>query len=160
MRNIFGLGKKEAEAITLDVTSKVYRKRLAQAVTGGDLEMADSKAAFLQNLCDELHFDPQKASGIHEGNGSCGISPIENLVSNIRYMCIYTLWVSISICIYIEHTHTYSKKGPSRVPCWLLERHSQNLIMLNFLSFFLFSNYSGESVTDMCFILRNLPAKT
>ncbi|KAB1225703.1 hypothetical protein CJ030_MR1G008908 [Morella rubra] len=66
LRNIFGLGKKEAEAITLDVTSKVYRKRLAQAVTGGDLEMADSKAAFLQNLCDELHFDPQRASGIHE----------------------------------------------------------------------------------------------
>lgn len=51
----------------LDVTSKVYRKRLAQAVTGGDLEMADSKAAFLQNLCEELHFDPQKASQIHEG---------------------------------------------------------------------------------------------
>ncbi|KAG6680901.1 hypothetical protein I3842_13G065600 [Carya illinoinensis] len=66
LRNIFGLGKREAEAITLDVTSKVYRKRLAQAVTSGDLEMADSKAAFLQNLCDELHFDPQKASEIHK----------------------------------------------------------------------------------------------
>ncbi|KAL4611351.1 hypothetical protein ACB092_08G117800 [Castanea dentata] len=66
LRNIFGLGKREAETITLDVTSKVYRKRLAQAVTGGDLEMADSKAAFLQNLCDDLHFDPQKASEIHE----------------------------------------------------------------------------------------------
>ncbi|PON66189.1 Protein TIC [Trema orientale] len=66
LRNIFGLGKREAEAIVLDVTSKVYRKRLAQAVTGGDLEAADSKAAFLQKLCDELHFDPQKASEIHE----------------------------------------------------------------------------------------------
>ncbi|XP_028768886.1 protein TIC110, chloroplastic [Neltuma alba] len=66
LRNIFGLGKREAEAITLDVTSKVYRKRLSQAVSGGDLEMADSKATFLQNLCDELHFDPQKASEIHE----------------------------------------------------------------------------------------------
>lgn len=53
-----------------DVTSKVYRKQLAQAVTGGDLEMADSKAAFLQKLCDELHFDPQKASEIHEGNAA------------------------------------------------------------------------------------------
>ena len=52
----------------LDVTSKVYRKRLAQAVTGGDLEAADSKASFLQNLCEELQFDPQKASEIHEGN--------------------------------------------------------------------------------------------
>ncbi|XP_061339524.1 protein TIC110, chloroplastic-like [Gastrolobium bilobum] len=66
LRNIFGLGKREAEAIRLDVTSKVYRKLLAQAVSGGDLEMADSKAAFLQKLCDELHFDPQKASEIHE----------------------------------------------------------------------------------------------
>ncbi|KAK4274891.1 hypothetical protein QN277_018054 [Acacia crassicarpa] len=66
LRNIFGLGKREAQAITLDVTSKVYRKQLAQAVSGGDLQMADSKAMFLQNLCDELHFDPQKASEIHE----------------------------------------------------------------------------------------------
>lgn len=67
LRNIFGLGKREAENITLDVTSKVYRKRLAQSVTGGDLEIADSKAAFLQNLCEELHFDPLRASEIHEG---------------------------------------------------------------------------------------------
>lgn len=52
----------------LDITSKVYRKRLAQAVSSGDLEFADSKAAFLQNLCEELHFDPQKATEIHEGN--------------------------------------------------------------------------------------------
>ncbi|XP_057442164.1 protein TIC110, chloroplastic [Lotus japonicus] len=66
LRNIFGLGKREAEAISLDVTSKVYRKRLSQAVSGGELEMADSKAAFLQNLCDELHFDPTKASELHE----------------------------------------------------------------------------------------------
>jgi hypothetical protein len=68
LKNIFGLGNRQAEAITLDITSKVYRKRLSQAVTGGDLETADSKATFLQNLCDELHFDPQKASEIHEGN--------------------------------------------------------------------------------------------
>lgn len=71
LKNIFGLGNREAEAIVLDVTSKVYRKRLSQAVSGGDLEAADSKAAFLQGICEELHFDPQKASGIHEGNGSC-----------------------------------------------------------------------------------------
>ncbi|KAH8479977.1 hypothetical protein H0E87_030256 [Populus deltoides] len=66
LKNIFGLGKREAESIMLDVTSKVYRKRLAQAVSSGDLEFADSKAAFLQNLCEELHFDPQKATEIHE----------------------------------------------------------------------------------------------
>ncbi|KAK8480681.1 hypothetical protein V6N13_094256 [Hibiscus sabdariffa] len=66
LRNILGLGNKEAEAITLDVTSKVYQKRLSQAFQSGELEMADSKAAFLQNLCEELHFDPEKASEIHE----------------------------------------------------------------------------------------------
>ncbi|KAG5224976.1 chloroplast inner envelope family protein [Salix suchowensis] len=66
LKNIFGLGKREAESITLDITSKVYRKRLAQAVSSGDLEFSDSKAAFLQNLCEELHFDPQKATEIHE----------------------------------------------------------------------------------------------
>ncbi|XP_031483348.1 protein TIC110, chloroplastic [Nymphaea colorata] len=66
LRNIFGLGKRETEAIMLEVTSKAYRKRLSQAVTRGDLEIATSKAAFLQNLCDELRFDPQKASEIHE----------------------------------------------------------------------------------------------
>ncbi|GLT43216.1 hypothetical protein SLA2020_171830 [Shorea laevis] len=66
LRNILGLGKQEAEAITLDVTSKVYQKRLSDAVQDGKLEMADSKAAFLQSLCDELHFDAEKASKIHE----------------------------------------------------------------------------------------------
>lgn len=67
LKNIFGLGNREAEAIMLDITSKVYRRRLSQAFSGGDLEAAPSKAAFLQNLCEELHFDPQKASEIHEG---------------------------------------------------------------------------------------------
>lgn len=71
MRNIFGLGKREAESIALDVTSKVYRKRLAESVSGGDLEVAESKAAFLQNLCEELHFDTEKAIGIHEGSLCC-----------------------------------------------------------------------------------------
>lgn len=66
LKNIFGLGNKEAEAIMSEVTSKVYRRRLSQAVSSGDLEAADSKAAFLQTLCEELHFDPQKASDIHK----------------------------------------------------------------------------------------------
>ncbi|KAJ0547432.1 hypothetical protein HanOQP8_Chr08g0291311 [Helianthus annuus] len=66
LRNIFGLGKREAESIAIEVTSKVYRKRLAESVTGGALEAAESKAAFLQNLCEELHFDPEKAIEIHE----------------------------------------------------------------------------------------------
>ncbi|XP_026412654.1 protein TIC110, chloroplastic-like [Papaver somniferum] len=66
LKNIFGLGKREAESIKLEVTSKVYRRRLSQAVAGGALDAADSKAAFLQNLCEELYFDPEKASEIHE----------------------------------------------------------------------------------------------
>lgn len=66
LKNIFGLGKREAEGIMMDVTSKVYRKLLAQAFSNGDLEAADSKANYLQNLCDQLQFDPEKASEIHE----------------------------------------------------------------------------------------------
>ncbi|KAL0697390.1 hypothetical protein Bca4012_053512 [Brassica carinata] len=66
LRNILGLGTREAEAIGVDVTSKAYRKRLANAVTSGDLEAQDSKAKYLQKLCEELHFDAQKASAIHE----------------------------------------------------------------------------------------------
>ncbi|KAF3611373.1 hypothetical protein DY000_02044615 [Brassica cretica] len=66
LRNILGLGTQEAEAISVDVTSKAYRKRLANAFSSGDLEAQDSKAKYLQKLCEELHFDAQKASAIHE----------------------------------------------------------------------------------------------
>ncbi|KAK4483071.1 hypothetical protein RD792_010247 [Penstemon davidsonii] len=66
IKNIFGLGRKEAESIALEVTSQVYRRRLQQAVSSGDLAASDSKAAYLQNLCEELHFDPEKAVQIHE----------------------------------------------------------------------------------------------
>lgn len=66
LRNIFGLGKREAESVALEVSSKAYRRRLQQAVSSGDLMEADSKAAYLQNLCEELHFDPEKAIEIHE----------------------------------------------------------------------------------------------
>ena len=51
----------------MDVTSKAYRKLLSQAFSSGALDAADSKANYLQNLCDQLHFDPEKASEIHEG---------------------------------------------------------------------------------------------
>ena len=67
LRNILGLGTREAEAISVDVTSKAYRKRLANAFSSGDFEARDSKAKYLQKLCEELHFDAQKASAIHEG---------------------------------------------------------------------------------------------
>ncbi|XP_044974267.1 protein TIC110, chloroplastic-like [Hordeum vulgare subsp. vulgare] len=65
LRNIFGLGKREAEAIILDVKSQAYRKRLAKSFNT-DLAAAPSKASFLQNLCEELQFDPELASKMHE----------------------------------------------------------------------------------------------
>ncbi|KAG8387928.1 hypothetical protein BUALT_Bualt02G0072300 [Buddleja alternifolia] len=66
LRNIFGLGRREAESIAMEVTSQVYRRRLQQAVSSGDLANADSKASYLQTLCEELHFYPEKAIEIHE----------------------------------------------------------------------------------------------
>lgn len=67
LKNVFALGNREAEDIMLDVTMKVYRKRLAQAAAaGGELDQASSKASFLQGLCDDLRFDPEKAKEVHE----------------------------------------------------------------------------------------------
>ncbi|KAL6508995.1 hypothetical protein OROHE_021554 [Orobanche hederae] len=58
--------RREAESIALEIISQVYRKRLQQSVSSGDLINADSKAAYLQNLCEQLQFDPQNAIEIHE----------------------------------------------------------------------------------------------
>eukprot|EP00897_Mesotaenium_endlicherianum_P003286 jgi/Mesen1/2986/ME000176S02024 len=66
LRNAFGLGTKEGEAINAEVTRKVYRAQLAQAFTSGDLERAASKASFLEELCDNLCFDPDQAAQVHE----------------------------------------------------------------------------------------------
>ncbi|KAH6814210.1 translocon at the inner envelope membrane of chloroplasts 110 [Perilla frutescens var. frutescens] len=66
LRNVFGLGRREAESVALEVTSKVYRRSLQEAVSSGELIEADSKAAYLQNLCEKLHFDAEKAIEIHE----------------------------------------------------------------------------------------------
>ncbi|EFJ20681.1 hypothetical protein SELMODRAFT_443745 [Selaginella moellendorffii] len=66
LKNTFGIGNREADDIMLDITTKVYRRRLSLAVTDGDLDAATSKATFLQNLCNSLQFDPAKASKVHE----------------------------------------------------------------------------------------------
>ncbi|XP_051113246.1 protein TIC110, chloroplastic [Andrographis paniculata] len=66
LRNVFGLGRREAESIALEVTSQAYRRRLQLAVSTGDLLRSDSKAAYLQQLCEELRFDPEMAVKIHE----------------------------------------------------------------------------------------------
>jgi len=65
LRNTFGMGKREAEEVMLEVTVKIYRRMLAKAVQNGDLDAAPSKAVFLQNLCETLQFDPAKASAVH-----------------------------------------------------------------------------------------------
>lgn len=67
MKNVFGLGKLEAESVALEVTAQAYKRRLQQAVSSGDLKAAQSKAAYLQSICEELHFNPEKAVEIHEG---------------------------------------------------------------------------------------------
>jgi hypothetical protein len=67
LRNTFGMGKRESEDVLQEVTVKVYRRRLSQAVQGGDLDAAPSKAVFLQELCDTLQFDPEKAAQVHTG---------------------------------------------------------------------------------------------
>lgn len=74
LKNTFGMGKREAEAVMQEVTVKIYRRMLAKAVQNGDLEAAPSKAMFLQNLCDTLQFDPAKAGEVHEGANFCQLS--------------------------------------------------------------------------------------
>ncbi|CAL4917312.1 unnamed protein product [Urochloa decumbens] len=65
LRNIFGLGKREAEGILSDVKAHIYRRALAKAFNT-ELASVPSKAAFLQILCEKLQFDPELASKMHE----------------------------------------------------------------------------------------------
>ncbi|KAL6883554.1 hypothetical protein ACP4OV_010968 [Aristida adscensionis] len=65
LRNIFGLGKREAEGILSEVKALIYRRRLAKSFNT-ELASVPSKAAFLQILCEKLQFDPELASKIHE----------------------------------------------------------------------------------------------
>ncbi|GAQ87464.1 chloroplast inner envelope translocon protein [Klebsormidium nitens] len=66
LKNIFGLGNKEADALTMEVTARVYRRRLRAAVQDGTLEGAASKAEFLEELCDDIRLDPDQAFKINE----------------------------------------------------------------------------------------------
>jgi hypothetical protein len=66
LKRIFGMGNKEAEALTLEVTARVYRRRLRAAVQDGSLEGAASKAEFLQQLCDDIRLEPDEATRINE----------------------------------------------------------------------------------------------
>ncbi|CAN6310638.1 unnamed protein product [Urochloa humidicola] len=65
LRNIFGLGKREAEGVLSDVKAQIYRRALAKAFNT-ELASVPSKAAYLQILCERLQFDPELASKMHE----------------------------------------------------------------------------------------------
>lgn len=65
LRNIFGLGKREAEGILSDAKAHIYRRTLAKSFNT-ELASVHSKAAFLQTLCEKLQFDPELASKMHE----------------------------------------------------------------------------------------------
>ncbi|TVU32207.1 hypothetical protein EJB05_23929, partial [Eragrostis curvula] len=65
LRNIFGLGKREAEGILTDVKALIYRRTLAK-VFNTELASVPSKAAYLQILCEKLQYDPELASKMHE----------------------------------------------------------------------------------------------
>jgi hypothetical protein len=96
LKHLFALGNREAEDITLDVTIKVYRKRLAQAaVAGGELDQASSKAAYLQNLCDDIHFDPEKAKEIHEGQCLFYCWDVFEYIYFVIVMLMGSMWVGI-----------------------------------------------------------------
>lgn len=62
---VFGLGKKEADNIVTDVSTKCYRNYLKKAVQDGSLDAAESKAAILTTLCEALQFDSEMAANVH-----------------------------------------------------------------------------------------------
>mmetsp|Transcript_9892 Transcript_9892/g.36214 ORF Transcript_9892/g.36214 Transcript_9892/m.36214 type:complete len:1076 (-) Transcript_9892:1462-4689(-) len=65
LKTTFMLGTKEVSAIEQDVQSKVYRKVLRDSVKSGALKAEESKAKYLQALCDKLQFKPELAAAIH-----------------------------------------------------------------------------------------------
>ncbi|KAL3517982.1 hypothetical protein ACH5RR_020571 [Cinchona calisaya] len=52
--------------MTVDTMSAARIFKFLGTSLSGDLAATDSKAAYLQNLCEELHFDVEKAVEIHE----------------------------------------------------------------------------------------------
>jgi len=68
LRLVFGLGNKEADAITLEATTKAYRLALRDAVKSGKLESSESPAKVLQAMCEALQFPPEVAESIHSEN--------------------------------------------------------------------------------------------
>ena len=128
LRNLFGLGTKEADAVELAITSTVYRQFLANAVTSGELEAAESKAAYLEDLCDNLNLDPEEAFKIHEGNFILLLFSV--IFPHPWLMCMvlptlfsfqFSLYFSFSVLLLLsEQTFTgRSWKSACKTKCWM-----------------------------------------
>ena len=68
LKALFGMGNKEAEDIVIEVTTKVYREQLRDAVKSGSLDAAESPASVLQQICEKLQFPPEIAAGVNKEN--------------------------------------------------------------------------------------------
>eukprot|EP00216_Chloropicon_sp_CCMP2111_P004080 CAMPEP_0198246818 /NCGR_PEP_ID=MMETSP1446-20131203/46166_1 /TAXON_ID=1461542 ORGANISM="Unidentified sp, Strain CCMP2111" /NCGR_SAMPLE_ID=MMETSP1446 /ASSEMBLY_ACC=CAM_ASM_001112 /LENGTH=966 /DNA_ID=CAMNT_0043931141 /DNA_START=214 /DNA_END=3114 /DNA_ORIENTATION=+ len=65
LKLVFGMGNKEADGVKHAVTGKAYRRMLAAAYKDGTLEKEESKAGWLQRLCERLDFDPEEAMAVN-----------------------------------------------------------------------------------------------
>ena len=68
LKVLFGMGNKEAEDVVIDVTTKVYREQLRDAVKSGALADAESPASVLQKICEALQFPPEIAAEVNKEN--------------------------------------------------------------------------------------------
>ena len=68
LKVLFGMGNKEAEDVVIDVTTKVYREQLRDAVKSGALDDAESPASVLQKICEALQFPPEIAAEVNKEN--------------------------------------------------------------------------------------------
>mmetsp|Transcript_6027 Transcript_6027/g.21599 ORF Transcript_6027/g.21599 Transcript_6027/m.21599 type:complete len:1048 (-) Transcript_6027:701-3844(-) len=65
LKLIFGMGTKEAAAVKHSISSKAYRRMLAAAYRDGTLEAQESKASWLQQLCEKISFDAEEAMEVN-----------------------------------------------------------------------------------------------
>tara|TARA_B110000977_G_scaffold141755_1_gene179836 strand:+ start:25709 stop:28657 length:2949 start_codon:yes stop_codon:yes gene_type:complete len=68
LKVLFGMGNKEAEDVVIEVTTKVYRGQLRDAVKSGALDKAESPAGVLQKICEALQFPPEIAAEVNKEN--------------------------------------------------------------------------------------------
>ena len=68
LKVLFGMGNKEAATVVLEITTKVYREQLRDAVKSGALDSAESPAKVLQSICEKLQFPPDVAAEVNKEN--------------------------------------------------------------------------------------------